>query len=74
MTTFYVVRHGQTVANAQNLKQGTILAVTHLNSVGKQQAQTLHDTFDISFADRLIVALDRTGHGSDFESRPAATC
>ncbi|MZK16516.1 histidine phosphatase family protein, partial [Enterobacter hormaechei] len=47
MTTFYVVRHGQTVANAQNLKQGTInTAVTHLNSVGKQQAQTLHDTFD----------------------------
>ncbi|MDN6126026.1 MAG: histidine phosphatase family protein, partial [Lactiplantibacillus plantarum] len=40
MTTFYVVRHGQTVANAQNLKQGTInTAVTHLNSVGKQQAQ-----------------------------------
>ncbi|QRA39803.1 histidine phosphatase family protein [Lactiplantibacillus plantarum] len=62
MTTFYVVRHGQTVANAQNLKQGTInTAVTHLNSVGKQQAQTLHDTFDISFADRLICSpLDRT--------------
>ena len=62
MTTFYVVRHGQTTANAQNLKQGTInTAVTQLNSVGIQQAQTLHDAFDISFADRLICSpLDRT--------------
>ncbi|BBM21539.1 histidine phosphatase family protein [Lactobacillus pentosus] len=62
MTTFYVVRHGQTTANAQNLKQGTINTdITHLNSVGQQQAQTLHDAFDISFADRLICSpLDRT--------------
>ncbi|ALO03175.1 histidine phosphatase family protein [Lactiplantibacillus paraplantarum] len=62
MTTFYVVRHGQTTANAQNLKQGTInTAITHLNPIGQQQAQELHDTFDISFADRLICSpLDRT--------------
>ncbi|VDG21163.1 histidine phosphatase family protein [Lactiplantibacillus mudanjiangensis] len=62
MTTFYIVRHGQTTANAQNLKQGTInTAITHLNAVGEQQAQALHAAFDISFADRLICSpLDRT--------------
>ncbi|RRK09342.1 histidine phosphatase family protein [Lactiplantibacillus garii] len=62
MTTFYIVRHGQTTANAQNLKQGTInTAITHLNSVGQQQAQELHAAFDISFADQLICSpLDRT--------------
>ncbi|MFC6163481.1 histidine phosphatase family protein [Lactiplantibacillus dongliensis] len=55
MTTFYIVRHGQTTANAQNLKQGTInTAITHLNATGEQQAQALHASFDISFADRLI--------------------
>ncbi|MFC6182437.1 histidine phosphatase family protein [Lactiplantibacillus daowaiensis] len=62
MTTFYIVRHGQTTANAQNLKQGTInTAITQLNAVGQQQAQALHAVFDISFADRLICSpLDRT--------------
>lgn len=74
MTTFYCVRHGQTTANAQNLKQGTInTAITHLNAVGEQQAQALHAAFDISFADRLICSpLDRTkataailNHGRD---------
>jgi len=74
MTTFYIVRHGQTTANAQNLKQGTInTAITHLNAVGEQQAQTLHAAFDISFADRLFCSpLARTqetaailNHGRD---------
>lgn len=74
MTTFYIVRHGQTAANAQNLKQGTInTAITHLNAVGQQQAQDLHAAFDISFADRVICSpLDRTrataailNHGRD---------
>ncbi|ETY75617.1 histidine phosphatase family protein [Lactiplantibacillus fabifermentans] len=74
MTTFYCVRHGQTTANAQNLKQGTInTVITHLNTVGEHQAQALHATFDISFADRLICSpLDRTkataailNHGRD---------
>jgi len=62
MTTFYVVRHGQTTANAQNLKQGTINSdITHLNATGQQQAQALHAAFDISFADRLICSpLERT--------------
>lgn len=62
MTTFYIVRHGQTTANAQNLKQGTInTAITQLNKVGQQQAQELHAAFDISFADQLICSpLDRT--------------
>lgn len=55
MTIFYIVRHGQTTANAQDLKQGTInTAITHLNAVGEQQAQALQAAFDISFADRLI--------------------
>ena len=74
MTTFYIIRHGQTTANAQNLKQGTInTAITHLNAVGEQQAQTLHAAFDISFADRLFCSpLARTqetaailNHGRD---------
>lgn len=74
MTTFYVIRHGQTTANAQNLKQGTInTAITHLNAVGQRQAQELRTAFDISFADRLICSpLDRTrataailNHGHD---------
>jgi len=55
MTIFYIVRHGQTTANAQDLKQGTInTAITYLNAVGEQQAQALQAAFDISFADRLI--------------------
>ena len=74
MTTFYIIRHGQTTANAQDLKQGTInTAITHLNDVGEQQAQALHAAFDISFADRLICSpLARTqetaailNHGRD---------
>ncbi|BDZ29719.1 histidine phosphatase family protein [Lactiplantibacillus sp. WILCCON 0030] len=74
MTTFYIVRHGQTTANAQDLKQGTInTAITHLNAVGEQQAQALQASFDISFADRLICSpLARTqetaailNHGRD---------
>ncbi|CAM3246979.1 histidine phosphatase family protein [Lactiplantibacillus plajomi] len=74
MTTFYIVRHGQTTANAQNLKQGTInTAITHLNAVGQRQAQQLRTDFDISFADRLICSpLERTketaailNHGHD---------
>ncbi|MBW1604964.1 histidine phosphatase family protein [Lactobacillus sp. Sy-1] len=55
MTDFYFVRHGQTAANAAGLKQGCInTPITYLSEKGKQQAQTLHDHFDISFADRII--------------------
>ncbi|WP_047998746.1 histidine phosphatase family protein [Lactiplantibacillus herbarum] len=62
MTTFYLIRHGQTAANAQQLKQGTIdTPITYLNTVGQRQATVLHDAFDISFADRLICSpLKRT--------------
>ncbi|GAA3606812.1 histidine phosphatase family protein [Secundilactobacillus similis] len=62
MTDFYFIRHGQTKANALGLKQGTInTELTYLNEVGEQQAQHLHDNFDISFADRVIVSpLTRT--------------
>jgi Fructose-2,6-bisphosphatase len=55
MTEFYLIRHGQTNANATGLKQGTINSeITYLNDTGKKQIQTLADNFDISFADRLI--------------------
>lgn len=55
MTEFYLIRHGQTNANAAGLKQGTINSeITYLNDTGKKQIQTLADNFDISFADRLI--------------------
>jgi probable phosphoglycerate mutase len=62
MTEFYLIRHGQTSANAMGLKQGTINTdITYLNDNGKKQAQNLHDKFDISFADRIICSpLDRT--------------
>lgn len=62
MTTFYFVRHGQTVANALGLKQGTINDdMTHLNSDGEAQAEHLHQQFDISFADQIVISpLDRT--------------
>lgn len=57
MTDFYFIRHGQTKANALGLKQGTInTELTYLNEVGERQAQHLHDNFDISFADRVIVS------------------
>lgn len=36
MTTFYFVRHGQTLANAAGLKQGQINSdITHLNDTGR---------------------------------------
>ncbi|AKP67290.1 histidine phosphatase family protein [Companilactobacillus ginsenosidimutans] len=62
MTEFYLIRHGQTSANALGLKQGTINTdITHLNEVGEKQAHNLADKFDISFADRIICSpLDRT--------------
>lgn len=62
MTEFYLIRHGQTNANAIGLKQGTINSeITLLNEVGKEQAQNLANNFDISFADRIICSpLTRT--------------
>ncbi|KRM87241.1 histidine phosphatase family protein [Lacticaseibacillus thailandensis] len=61
MTTFYFIRHGQTTANALGLKQGIINdAQTHLNTAGQQEIQRLHQQFDISFADRIVISpLDR---------------
>ncbi|MFC6171596.1 histidine phosphatase family protein [Loigolactobacillus jiayinensis] len=62
MTEFYIVRHGQTQANTQDIKQGTInTPATYLNDTGKAQAQKLHDHFDLKFADRMIASpLERT--------------
>lgn len=62
MTDFYFVRHGQTSANAAGLKQGTINNdMTYLTETGKKQAQTVHEQFDISFADRIVASpLQRT--------------
>lgn len=55
MTEFYLVRHGQTNANATGIKQGSINSkMTHLNDVGKKQVGDLHKTFDISGFDRII--------------------
>lgn len=64
MTEFYLIRHGQTTANAMGLKQGVINSdITHLNDIGKQQASNLAKNFDISFADRIICSpLERTRH------------
>ena len=62
MTEFYLIRHGQTTANVMKMKQGTINSeMTYLNEHGQQQAQTLANNFDISFADRIICSpLHRT--------------
>lgn len=62
MTDFYFIRHGQTTANVQGLKQGTLdTEITHLNERGLAQAAKLRDHFDISFADRMMVSpLNRT--------------
>lgn len=62
MTNFYFIRHGQTSANAQGLKQGQInTEITNLNEIGQQQAKNLFNHFDISFADQIICSpLNRT--------------
>ncbi|MFD1418324.1 histidine phosphatase family protein [Companilactobacillus keshanensis] len=55
MTEFYLVRHGQTTANATGIKQGSINnEMTHLTEVGKTQVEKLHKTFDISNLDQII--------------------
>ena len=55
MTEFYLVRHGQTTANATGIKQGSINSeMTHLTEVGKAQVGKLHETFDISNFDQII--------------------
>lgn len=57
MTTFYIVRHGQTAANKAGLKQGTINSPqTYLTSLGKEQAANLAAHFDISGFDRIYVS------------------
>ncbi|PIO82282.1 fructose-2,6-bisphosphatase [Loigolactobacillus backii] len=62
MTEFYFIRHGQTLANTQGVKQGTTnTPATYLNKTGKAQVTRLHERFDISFADRLLSSpLERT--------------
>lgn len=57
MTEFYIVRHGETRGNTMGFKQGQVDAEpSQLDENGIKQAQVLHDHFDISFADRLIVS------------------
>lgn len=57
MTDFYFIRHGQTTANIQGLKQGTMnTEITELNETGLAQAANLRDHFDISFADQLVAS------------------
>lgn len=55
MTEFYFIRHGQTDANAEGIKQGIINTdITKLNDTGKSQLKKLNSVFNISFADELI--------------------
>ncbi|WP_334329639.1 histidine phosphatase family protein [Companilactobacillus sp. HBUAS59699] len=62
MTEFYFIRHGQTDANAEGIKQGTInTEISNLNDTGKSQMKKLHEVFNISFADELVHSpLNRT--------------
>lgn len=62
MTTFYFVRHGQTIANASGLKQGQINTEnTELNETGIQQVTRLAEHFDLDFAQHLVASpLNRT--------------
>lgn len=73
MTDFYFVRHGQTTANAAGLKQGTInTELTYLTETGKKQAQTVHEQFDISFADQIIASpLNRTKETAEILNQSA---
>ncbi|GEA93557.1 fructose 2,6-bisphosphatase [Pediococcus damnosus] len=57
MTELYIVRHGETRGNIMGFKQGQIDgAPSQLDDNGIKQAQNLHDRFDVSFADQLIVS------------------
>lgn len=73
MTEFYIVRHGKTDANVAGIKQGTInTAQTQLNALGRQQAQTLHEAFDISAFDRIIASpLTRTQQTAEILNQSA---
>lgn len=57
MTEFYIVRHGKTNANVAGIKQGTINTEnTYLNTLGRQQAQTLHEHFDLTGFHRIVAS------------------
>ena len=73
MTTFYFVRHGQTLANAAGLKQGQINSdITHLDDTGRRQVNELAKHFDISFADSLVISpLHRTAQTADILNETA---
>lgn len=73
MTTFYIVRHGQTEANKAGLKQGTINTPnTYLTEKGKQQAETLAENFDISAFDRVFASpLVRTKQTAEILNKKA---
>jgi probable phosphoglycerate mutase len=62
MTEFYIIRHGQTAANAAGLKQGTIDDHrTHLSATGKEQAMRLAKYFNPGKLTNLYVSpLHRT--------------
>lgn len=57
MTTFYFIRHGQTMANTQYIKQGIINdARTHLTATGQRQAEQLAAHFDVRQAAAMLVS------------------
>ena len=74
MTEFYLIRHGQTTANALGMKQGTINnELTNLTDVGQQQVQALHEVFAIDFADAVIYSpLNRTKETAEILNQTAA--
>lgn len=73
MTDFYLIRHGQTSANAAGLKQGTInTEITNLNARGLEQAKNLQQVFDISWADQMICSpLNRTKQTAEIINKKA---
>ncbi|MBM7544029.1 histidine phosphatase family protein [Periweissella beninensis] len=73
MTDFYLIRHGQTAANAAGLKQGIInTEITKLNKLGIKQVESLQAVFDISFANQIIASpLDRTQHTANILNKSA---
>lgn len=74
MTEFWIVRHGKTPANQAGLKQGTINTPnTYLSDLGQQQAQQLHEVFDISHLDRIFSSpLKRTQQTATILNQTAA--
>lgn len=73
MTELYIIRHGQTAANVAGLKQGVINDErTYLATAGKQQAQALAQTLDLTgFAALYHSPLKRTVETAEIVNQAA---